>query len=455
VLRATRDFEVAGKRYVTGSFVVKTAQAFRPHILDMFEPQDHPNDFQYPGGPPIPPYDNAGWTLAYQMGVRFDRVLDGFDGPFEKIGGLATPPPGVVSGAQGAAGFLLSHRVNDATIATNRLLAKQQEVHWLAQPLPANGTTYPAGTIYISANPVSVPLVRQLAGELGLTFDGVPAPPGGETWRLRPVRVGLWDRYGGSMPSGWTRWLLERFEFPYEVVYPAALDTARLRERFDLLVFPDGAIPDSDAADTSDVIRPPPDPARVPAEHRGRLGRVTVANTVPRLRQFLHDGGTIIAIGSSTSMGRHAGLPISSHLLQDGKPLARTRFYVPGSVLQVRVDTTRPVAWGSPERVDVFFDESAVFSLAPEAHRIGLRPVAWFDSDRPLRSGWAWGQQYLKDGVALAEAPVGEKGGRLFLFGPDILHRGQPHGAFRFFFNAIHLAGAETARPATAGTGSR
>src|SRR5688572_22034458 len=66
VLRATRDFEVAGKRYVTGSFVVKTAQAFRPHILDMFEPQDHPNDFQYPGGPPIPPYDNAGWTLAYQ-----------------------------------------------------------------------------------------------------------------------------------------------------------------------------------------------------------------------------------------------------------------------------------------------------------------------------------------------------------------------------------------------------
>ena len=69
--------------------MVKTAQAFRPHVLDMFEPQDHPNDFQYPGGPPIPPYDNAGWTLAYQMGVKFDRILDGFDGPFEKVTGSA------------------------------------------------------------------------------------------------------------------------------------------------------------------------------------------------------------------------------------------------------------------------------------------------------------------------------------------------------------------------------
>ena len=39
--------------------------------------------------------------------------------------------------------------------------------------------------------------------------------------KLKPVRIGLWDQYGGSMPSGWTRWLLEQYEFPFEVVYPA------------------------------------------------------------------------------------------------------------------------------------------------------------------------------------------------------------------------------------------
>ena len=89
--RATNAFQVEGKRYPNGSYVVKAAQAFRPHVMDMFEPQDHPDDFAYPGGPPIPPYDNAGWTLAYLMGVDFDRILEGFDGPFEKIKGFAEP----------------------------------------------------------------------------------------------------------------------------------------------------------------------------------------------------------------------------------------------------------------------------------------------------------------------------------------------------------------------------
>ena len=87
------------KKYPAGSYVVKTAQAFRPHIMDMFEPQVHPDVIPYPGANPTPPYDNAGWTLAFQMGIQFDRILDGFTGPFEKIGPWQVAPPvGNVSG---------------------------------------------------------------------------------------------------------------------------------------------------------------------------------------------------------------------------------------------------------------------------------------------------------------------------------------------------------------------
>ena len=81
--------------------VVLAAQAFRAHLLTMFEPQDHPNDFAYPGGPPNPPYDSAGWTVAFQMGVVFDRILDGFDGPFEEIHGFAKLPAGSLGAAAG------------------------------------------------------------------------------------------------------------------------------------------------------------------------------------------------------------------------------------------------------------------------------------------------------------------------------------------------------------------
>ena len=100
------------------------------------------------------------------------------------------------------------------------------------------------------------------------------------------------------------------------------------------------------------------------------------------------------------------------------------------------------------ERVDVFFDNSPVFRLLPGADKKGVTPVAWFDSDKPLRSGWAWGQHYLYGGVAVAAAEVGK--GQLYLFGPEVLFRGQSHGTLKFFFNGIYLGGAQSIPSGTA-----
>src|SRR5207245_11695689 len=105
-------------------------------------------------------------------------------------------------------------------------------------------------TISSPATQASTPLLKHAAAELGVSFDGIATAPTGDALRLRPLRIGLWDRYGGSMPSGWTRWLFERFEFPFAVVFPAALDTGKLASRYDVLVFPTGAIPAADSERT-------------------------------------------------------------------------------------------------------------------------------------------------------------------------------------------------------------
>jgi len=463
--RATAPFTVGGKSYPAGSYVVKTAQAFRPHILDMFEPQDHPNDFQYPGGPPIPPYDNAGWTLAYQMGVKFDRVLDAFDGPFEKITGFAVPPPGRVTEVPNATGYLFSHRVNDAFLAVNRLLAAGEEVYWLRRPTGPDPAT--AGTFFVAAKPTTLAALQQLAKEVGLSFEGTTTKPGADAVRLRTVRIGLWDRYGGSMPSGWTRWIFEQFEFPFTVVYAKELDAGNLRSKYDVLVFVDGAIPGVGGGGRGgggfgggDV---PPGaggaPQNVPQEYQHMLGAVTREATIPKLKEFLDQGGTILTIGSSTSLAYHLGLPVSNHLVEarpDGTqvPLTSEKFYVPGSVLQVRVDNTHPLAHGMEGVVDVFFDNSPVFRLAPDAGLRGVRPVAWFGSREPLRSGWAWGQHYLEGGVAVVDATVGK--GKLYLFGPEVLFRSQPHGTYKFVFNGIYWgASAGAAAAATTEAAAR
>ncbi|MFN7945571.1 MAG: M14 metallopeptidase family protein [Blastocatellia bacterium] len=444
--RATQSFQVNGKTYPAGSYVVKTAQPFRAHVMDMFEPQDHPHDFAYPGGPPIPPYDSAGWTLAFQMGVKFDRILDGFDGPFEKTSGLVKPPTGRVTTASNAAGYLLSHQINDAFIATNRLLAGGEDVYWMRQTFNANGKSHPAGTIFIAAKPTTLPKLQKMAEELGLNFEAVTSRPAGEAFKLRPLRIGLWDRYGGSMPSGWTRWLLEQYEFPFTVVYPQTLDAGELINKFDVLIFVTGAIPLRDARGEGQFGRMP-NPEEIPDEYRAWLGSVSVAKTVPQLQKFMEAGGAILTVGTSTNLGYLAGLPMANALVErlpDGteRPLAREKFYVPGSIMQASVDTTSPLAYGMPDKVDVFFDNSPSFRLKPDASIRGVRPVAWFDSDKPLRSGWAWGQKYLQDSVAVIDASVGK--GRLLMFGPEITFRAQPHGTFKFLFNGIFYGRAES-----------
>jgi hypothetical protein len=448
VHRATQDFQVGGKSYPAGSYVFKTAQAFRPHVMDMFEPQDHPNDFLFEGGPPIPPYDNAGYTLAFQMGIEFDRILEDFDGPFERIKSYAEPHPGKVTGVANAKGFLLSHAANDAAIVTNRLLSDKHDVYWLTKPFTARGASYPAGTIYIPAKRSTAEKLSKMAGELGVSFTGITEPPSGESLKLNPVRIGLWDRYGGSMPSGWSRWLLEQFELPFQVVYPQDLDAGDLNKKFDVLIFVPGAIP---AGEINVAPRGRsrggggPSPDTIPEEYRSWLGSITLDKTVPKLIEFMKNGGTVLAIGSSTNLGPLAGAPITNHIVNgEGESLRSQEYYIPSSILQVRVNNSHPLAYGMKERVDVFFSNSPVFRLRPDADKKGVTSVVWFDSDKPLRSGWAWGQDRLYGGVAIAEAKIGK--GHLYLYGPEVLFRGQPHGTFKFVFNGIYLGGAKQVR---------
>jgi hypothetical protein len=443
VHRAKAPLSVGGKTYPAGSYVVRAAQPFRPHVLDMFEPQDHPNDFQYPGGPPIPPYDNAGWTLAYQMGVKFDRVLENVAGALEPVGSNPIKPaPGRVIEAQGAVGYTVSHGVNDAFIAVNRLLKAGEEVFFVRDRTwqSTDGT----GVIFITAKPTTMAVLKTAATDLGLTFTGVTQRPAGALYRLNAPKIGLWDQYGGSMPSGWVRFLLEQFEFPFEVVYPQALDAGNLKARFDVLLFPDGGIPERDGGGGG-FGGGGGQPKDVPQEFQQTLGRVTIKQTVPQLKQFVEAGGTIVAFGGSAVLGHHLGLPVSDHLVEAGpngdeRPLPREKYYIPGSILRVAVDNTNPVAFGMPKEVDVMFDNSPVLHLSPAGTLRGVRPVAWFDSKEPLRSGWAWGQHYLQEGLAGVEASLGK--GKLFLFGPEITFRYQPHGTFKFLFNGIYYGTA-------------
>jgi len=359
---------------------------------------------------------------------------------------VISPAPGTIVAAKGkkAAGYVVSGQVNDAFRAVNRLLAAKEDVYRLGAPAAVGTATWAAGTFYVAAKPSTAAVVKKIADEVGLSVEATAVKvPAGAT-RMRPVRIGLWDRYGGSMPSGWTRFILEQFEFPFEVVYPQTLDAGALAAKYDVLIFVDGAIPERETAGPDPFMGGQPSTEGLPAEYRGQLGNITVAKTIPQLRQFVEDGGLLLAIGSSTAIATHFRLPVSSALVErtprgEERALPNDRFYIPGSVLEAALDTTNPLAWGMPSKADVFFENSPAFRLGPDAALKGVKPVAWYDSAKPLRSGWAWGQAYLEDAVAVIDAAMGK--GHVFLYAPEIAFRAQPHGTYKLLFNGIYYGG--------------
>lgn len=430
VHKATADFTVAGKSYPKGSFVVKTNQAFRPHVLDMFEPQDHPNDFKYAGGPPVPPYDAAGWTPAYLMNVKFDRILDDFSGPFGKL------PYGVEQKADAytlasAKGYVLNAKSNDSYLLVNDLLKNNIDVFRSATN----------GDFYIAHSSRARNLIDAGIRASGIFVQPAATKPFGLK-KINPARIALFDSYGGSMASGWVRWILEQYHFGVTIVFPQEIDRGDMNNKYDVMVFMGGAIPlyvrnfvlkASHKGEDKDI----------PEEYKGRTGKISQDKSIPQLKKFVEAGGRIVAVGSSTSLAEHLGLPVRNALMEASaegkeKSLPREKYYVPGSVLRADLDTTLTANWGMDRFTDVYFNNSPVFKIDEKAILDGsVKPLAWFGTDAPLRSGWAWGQSYLKDGVTAFQAKVGK--GEVYVFGPEITFRAQAHGTFKLLFNQLYL----------------
>ena len=281
---------------------------------------------------------------------------------------------------------------------------------------------------------------RQIATELGVHVRRRRHGRRRPRARLRAPRIGLWDQYGGSMTSGWTRWILEQFEFPFAARVRAGarrrqsereVRRARVRRRRD----PARGSGRADAA----AVAARPIASDVPAGvSRSQLGRVTAERTLPQIRAFIESGGTVDRDRRARppNLAAHLKLPVENHLVENGAPLPRTKFFVPGSVLggarrhqpparrrharahrrllrQQPGVQARPGAAAAGVRVD-----REVRQRDAAAQRLGVGPAV------------SRGRRRRARGAASARAAS-------LLFGPEILQRAQPHGTFKLLFNGI------------------
>jgi hypothetical protein len=436
--RAVAPFIAGGRQYAAGSFIIRGAQPWSPYVRDLLNPQVYPDRRLYPDGPPEPPYDVSGWTLNLQMGVAVDKVTTGPVTAQTEPVTTAMYPPGRVS-ATAKAAYAIDPRTNEAFIAVNRLLKAGDAVYRSAGPVAAGGASFPAGAFLVAAGQGTHARVDAAAKALGLQVAALDSNPVGETVRVKPPRLGLYNAWGGNMDEGWTRWLLEQYEFPYTTLRDKDIRAGGLRAKFDVIVLPDASY-ESMLTGLA--------PGTMPEEYVGGM----TSRGVQHLLQFTAEGGTLVAMDSATELPiTLMGLPIRNSV----SSLRENEFYIPGTLLRLNVDTSNPIAWGMPGQVAAFFARSPVFDVgrprgrfgdaraADPAPPAGIHIVGTYPAKDVLMSGWLMGERHLHDKAAVIEAAVDK--GRVVLLGFRVQHRGQPHATFKLLFNSIYLGASEKA----------
>ncbi|MFQ5778956.1 MAG: hypothetical protein ACE5IP_13200, partial [Terriglobia bacterium] len=427
VHRAETEFRVGNRRYPAGSYVILAAQPYRPFVLEMLRPQRYPEVVPYVGGPILPPYDVASWSLPLSMGVTTVEAEAPFEAQLRRIEAPAWPG-GPVAEAPG--GYLIPHSADSAFTALNRLLKQEKAVYWL-QEASANGTV---GDIYLPPGQLSSAELGRLSRELHVPVQPVSQAPSGSAYRVHATRVGLYKPWVASMDEGWTRWLLEQYEFPFTNLSNQQIRDGSFKEEIDVLVLPD--------VGKSIITKgEPPEERRrfftpLPPEYAGGLGK----EGGEHLKEWVEQGGTVAALDSSAAyLIELLKLPVTNVLAK----VKSERFRCPGSMLRLEVDNTHPLAYGMRPIEAGYFASSPAFRTRPPDARFARRVVASYPEheDEILLSGYLKGGKLLERRAAVVELRVGK--GRVVLIGFRAQHRAQPHRTFKLLFNALYLPGLE------------
>ncbi len=426
VHRARSPFRAAQVEYPAGSWIMPAAQPYRAHLKDMMERQVYPDRFTA-GGAAEPPYDVAGWTLPLQMGVRALAVADRFEIEAEPVREVERPQGGI-EGVTQPEMYLIRNRSNDDFKVLHALLEAGVEVEALTTDRPIGGEVRPAGTLCIRAEEESRRVLERVLPAVSTRVVGVAEgldSPEAELTTLvfHPQRIGLYQPWVPSMDEGWTRLVLENAGLPYTTLHNAEIRAGALDDRIDVLVIP---------SIQSRILRDGYEDGETAPEYVGGIG----PEGIDAIDDFIEAGGTLVCLEESSLFAIEAfALPVADSL----EGLKSSEFYAPGSIVRIASQAGSPLTLGMPEQRSAYFDRSLAFSLRePGSAEVVVR----YAEANLLESGWLLGPEKLQGKAAVVEVP--RVAGRIVLFGFPPQHRGQPHGTFRLFFNALFRGGMST-----------
>ena len=428
VSRASAAFSAGGRDYPAGTWVILMDQPYARLVKELFSIQDYPDLRETPGGSPDLPYDIAGWTLPLQMGVEAVAVIEPLSAevrasmkPVETL----APPPGGVSGT--GTTFVIDRRPNVAATAVNRVLKAGGTVSVAGQAVTVDGQAYAPGAFVVTG--LARDTMQTIAADLALAVRAT-ARVAGTTVKLGAGRVGVYQSWQANIDAGWTLWLLEQYQFPVTEIHNDAIRAGRLKDRFDTIVI---------AEMSAKTILHGYAEGIVPGEYVGGIEQDGLDN----LKQFVRDGGTILALGNASAFVIDAfDLPVKNVV----KGLKDLEFFCGGSILRTQVKSAEnPLVFGLPDEPAALFARSGAFETEPGFD--GSVLLTYPKDESPLLSGYILHPEKIEGKIASLEVRQGK--GRIVVTGFRPQWRGQTHGMYKLVFNALWVGGGQA--PASSG----
>ena len=375
------------------AWVILMNQPFAGLVKELFEPQKYPALSQRP-------YDVTGWTLPYQMDVEAEAVTTPLTPEFVK--GLEK-----ISSLKGfAAPF--NHDANASFRAVNQILESNGSVAFAGEEIAVSNLDKSRLDSILAENHLKMTASREADKQ---AEGGKP---------VKAARTALYRSFQANIDEGWTRWILEQFDFPFSSVYNADIRGGHLRERFDVII-----LPDSNSRSIMEGHRP----GTIPERYVGGIGQ----EGVDELRDFVSEGGTLIAFNNASMFAiDQFGLPVTNAL----SGVNANQFFCSGCLLKVHIeDGKNALTEGLSENPIVMFERSPAFDTKPDFKGTVLARYARERS--PLESGYLAGPEHLEGKAAALDVNYGK--GHILLLGFRPQWRGQSHGTYKFFFNALYL----------------
>jgi hypothetical protein len=413
VYRADASFTVGGDTYGAGTYVIPMTQVFARYAKDLLEKQTYPEPRRDGQNSNLElPYDVTAWSLGMLLGVDVDFVTTPMPTLRMTRINSVSRPAGRVSGS--GPHYVFQYTGPDTAIAINRLLKDGAR---LTFDEPSR----------VAVDGVARDKLEPLARELGLTMVTADLPPPGVVAEnlppIRAPRIGLYYPWtGGNTDEGWTRWVLEQYEFGLTTIHNNDVREGSLRQRFDTIILPDQTPRELIDGFTANTVRP---------EYRGGIGDLGVDH----LMRFVAEGGTLITLGSASDFVIDR-FPVPIRDLKRG--LRREQHFAPGTILRIQVDTSHPVGYGMARNTYGFYDNSPFFALLDGFNSLKPTVIARYPNQDIVASGWLRGEDVMAGRAAVVSVDL--KPGRVVLFGLRPQHRGQTHATFPMLFNALYLS---------------